>query len=420
MPFNTYLNISSLRLFTIAFTLFLLGACPGCKKPPPQETPPPTSVTAWTVKPINLPVVWKYIGFTESSHTVQILPRVEGYLQKINYLEGSIVQQGSLLFQIDPTQFQAVVERAQGAVARQEALLTNAILTVERLQPLYEQKAASKKDLDQAISQKLSAQASLQSAQATLLNAQINLGYTSITSPVTGLTDRSQLREGALVTPGVGSLLTTLSVIDPIWIYFTVSDNDILRIKKQVDAKELVLPPDDNYEIELVLSDGSRFPYKGKVSFNSPTYNRSTGTMLIRSVFPNPAKDSKSLGALHPGQFVEVHVLGATRPAAVCIPKRALVQRAEGLFVYLIAENGTVHPQDVEAGEWEGELQCIRNGLKEGDRLVVDGINKIAPSMPVHVVKEWEPPALQKNESLTPTPPAAPNEAPISPPPQEE
>lgn len=393
MAFNTSSTIPFLRFCTLAL-IASVTLVSGCKKPLPQEPPPSTAVTAWTIKPIDLPVVWKYIGFTESSHTVQILPRVEGYLQKINYVEGSIVKQGSLLFQIDPTQFQAAVERAQGAVSRQEALLANAILTVERLQPLYEQKAASKKDLDQAIAQKLSAQASLQSAQATLLNAQINLGYTSILSPVTGLADRSQLREGALLTPGAGSLLTTLSVIDPIWIYFTVSDNDILRIKQQVEAKDLVLPPDDNYEIALVLSDGSHFPFKGKVNFNSPTYNRSTGTMLIRSVFPNPATDSKSLGALHPGQFVEVHVLGATRPNAVCIPKRALVQKAEGLFVYLIREDGTVHPQDVEVGEWEGELQCVQNGLKAGDRLVVDGTNKIAPSMPVNIIKEWAPPTI--------------------------
>lgn len=391
--------------------LLLLGVLglllTNCQQQPPAQAPPPTSVTAWTVQPIDVPVVWKYIGFAESSHTVQIQPRVQGYLQKIAYTEGAMVQKGDLLFQIDPTQFKAAVERAQGTVARQQALLANAVLTVGRLEPLYKEKAASKKDLDQAISQKLSAQATLQSAQASLLDAQINLGYTSIISPVTALADRSQMREGSLITPGQGSLLTTLSVIDPIWIYFTVSDNDVLRAKKEVDAGQLALPPDEGYEIELILSDGSAFPYKGKVTFNSPTYNRKTGTMLVRAIFPNPPLGGNDLGALHPGQFVEVHVHGAHRPHALCIPRRALMQKQEGLFVYTIDQDNKVHPQDVEAEAWEGELQCISYGLKPGDRIVVDGINKIAPMSIVHIAKEWQ---LSKSSSTPPTEPDIPYE----------
>lgn len=373
----------------LCLCLILLTSCHKEEQHPP---PSPTEVTAWTVQSVDLPVVWKYIGFAESSHTVKIQARVEGYLDKIAYTEGAVVQKGDLLFQLDPTQFQANVEQAAGDVARQQAILANAILTTERLQPLYEQKAASKKDLDQAIAQKLSAQASLQSLQAALLNAQINLGYTSIFSPVTSLSDRSQLREGALVTPGINNLLTTLSVIDPIWIYFTVSDNDILNIKKETESKRLTLPKEDQYEVELILSDGSTFPYKGVVSFNSPTYSRSTGTILVRAVFPNPPGSRNNLGSLHPGQFVEVHVHGANRPNALCIPKRALIQSKDGLFVYLIDQEQKVHPQNVEAGEWEGEFQCVVMGLKPGDQIVVDGTNKIIPGSVVHVTKEWQSP----------------------------
>lgn len=371
--------------------LFILCATSCQREQADDGPPPPVAVTAWTVQPINLPVIWKYVGFAESSHTVQVFPRVEGYLDKIAYTEGGIVQKGDLLFQIDPTQLKAAVERAQGTVARQQAQLKNATLTVERLQPLYDQKAASKKDLDQAISQKLSAQATLQSAGATLLDAQINLSYTSIISPVTGLIDRSQMREGSLMTPGPNSLLTTISVIDPIWVNFTVSDNDVLRIKNEVSKTGLVLPKDDNYAVELILSDGSIFPYKGIVSFNSPTYNRSTGTMLVRAIFPNPNQGMRNLGAIHPGQFVEVHVHGAYRPHALCVPKRALVQKKEGLFVYVIHPDGSIRSQDVEAGEWDGEFQCISNGLKPGDQIVVDGINKLNVTSTVRILKEWQP-----------------------------
>lgn len=381
-----------------------------CQQESPPQAPPPVSVTAWTVHPVNVPVVWKYIGFAESSHTVQIQPRVQGYLQKIAYIEGAIVQEGDLLFQIDPTQFKAAVERAQGTVSRQEAVLANAVLTVGRLEPLYKEKAASKKDLDQAVSQKLSAQATLQSAQASLLDAQINLGYTSIHAPVRALADRSLMREGSLITPGQNSLLTTLSVIDPIWINFTVSDNDVLQVRKEVEKGQLVLPPDDGYKVELILSDGSTFPYQGKVTFNSPTYNRKTGTMLIRASVPNPPQGKNDLGALHPGQFVEVHVLGAIRPSALCIPRRALLQKKEGLFVYTIDHDNKVHPQDVEAGEWDGEMQCISYGLKPGDRIVVDGTNKIGPLSVVDVAKEWQPTA-----STAASPKAEPFTEPLTP-----
>lgn len=246
-------------------------------------------------------------------------------------------------------------------------------------------KAASKKDLDNAISQKLSAEASLQSANANLLSAQINLGYCTITSPIDGVAAKSQLREGALINPGSNSIMTTVSVLDPIWVYFTVSDNDILRAREQSADKSLKMPKQNMFEVEGIMSDGSIFPFKGKVDYTAPTYNQNTGTMMMRAVFPNPKYD------LRPGQFIRVKVFGAERPNAIIVPQRALMQKKNGMFVYLI-HDGKAIAQDVSTGQWYGDYQIITNGLKEGDHILVDGINKVRPGSPVNVTGAWIPP----------------------------
>lgn len=382
-----------MRRFSLCLIILsLLFACDSGNKQP--AAPPPVDVTDFTVEPKTIPFVFDFVGFAESSHPVEIRARVEGYLDKIAYAEGQLVHEGDLLFQLDPKQYQAKVEEAKGEVARQNAILENARLTVNRLQPLYEQKAASKKDLDNAIASKLSAEASLQSASAQLLNAEINLGYTTIVSPITGLTDKSKFREGALINPGGNTLLTTVSVLDPIWVYFSVSDNDILRTRHQMEKKQVTLPELENgvtvalnntWRVEAIMSDGSAYPHEGRVDFSSPTYDQGTGTLLVRAVFSNPDAD------LRPGQFVRIKLYGAQRPNAIFVPQRALLQKKGGMFVYLIQNDNKVIAQDVSAGDWYKDYQIITNGLKPGDRIVVDGINKIFPGMSVNVTGQWKP-----------------------------
>lgn len=374
----------------------LLTACHSGQQKP---TPPPPTVTEYTVVPKTIPVTWDYLGFAESSHLVEIRARVEGYLDKIAYQEGGQVHVGDLMYQLDPKQFEAKVAEAKGEVARQVALLENARLTVNRLTPLYEQKAASKKDLDNAIANELATAAALESAQANLLNAEINLGYTTITSPIDGLSDRSKLREGALVNPGANSPLTTVAVVDPIWVYFTVSDNDILNARTQTSQNGIIMPKENAFEVEAVMSDGSIFPSKGKVDFTSPIYDQSTGTMLARAVFPNPPTKDAFEGLLHPGQFVRVKVMGAQRPNAIVVPLRALLQKSTGMYVYLIDKDNKVVSQDVTAGDWQGDYQVITNGLKAGDRIVVDGINKLRPGMEVKVTGPWTPQPSQPTKT---------------------
>lgn len=376
----------NIAIFLLAFSL---TSCNSGKEKKP--VPPPPTVTQYTVEEKTIPVIWDFLGFAESSHLVEIRARVEGYLDKIAYKEGGIVYQNDLLFQLDPKQYQAKVEEAKGEVARQAALLENSKLTVNRLRPLYEQKAASKKDLDNAIANELATTAALQSAQANLMNAEINLSYTTITSPITGLSDRSKLREGALINPGSNSLLTTVAVVDPIWIYFTVSDNDILAAQKERTDHSLTFPKNEDFEVEAVMSDGSIFPFKGKVDFTSPIYDQATGTMLVRAVLPNPPTEEAKQGTLHPGQFVRVKIMGAQRQDAIAIPLRSIMQKSTGSYVYLISKDDKIIAQDISLGDWYGDYQIVTNGLKKGDKIMVDGINKVRAGAVVKISGDWVP-----------------------------
>lgn len=368
---------------------FFVSACEPAKKPPER---PPAEVTDYIVKEQTLPVTFDFVGFAQSSHPVEIRARVEGYLEEIAYQEGQLVKEGQLMFQLDPKLYAADVEKAKGEVARQEAILANANLTVDRLRPLFEKNAASKKDLDNAIANQLASAASVLSAKAQLQYNEVNLGYTTISSPITGYSDKAKLRVGALINPASNSLLTTVSVIDPIWVYFTVSDNDILKGTEQEAKKSLVLPKGDSditvaannrYVVEAVFSDGTVFNQKGVVDYSSPTYDQATGTLQVRAVFSNPD------AILRPGQFVRVRVLGAERPNALMVPRRSLLQNKDGQFVYLIKDN-KAFPQVVSTGEWYKEYQLITNGLKVGDEIVVDGTTKLLPGSPVRVVGPWD------------------------------
>lgn len=369
-------------LFVLLFLLLSFSSCEHKTEPPP---PPPVDVSIFTVEPRTVPITPEYVGFANSSHPVEIRARVEGYLDSIAYTEGSLVKEGQLLFQIDPKPLQAEVDKAKGELMRQQAVLENAKLTVDRLAPLYQKKAASKRDLDNAIANKLQAEASVVSAGAQLALAEINLGYATIQSPVTGLSDKAKWREGALINPGTNSLMTTISVVDPIWVVFTVSDNDILKYQRDIREKIIKGPSDEVYEVEAILMDGSTFPYKGIVDFSSPTYDQTTGSLSVRGVFPNPEV------ILRPGQFVRVRVLGSVRPNTIYVPQRAVQEGKKNNFVYVV-RNGHAEVQVVEVGDWYGENQIITSGLKAEDEVIVDGVNKVKNNTLVRVIGPYKQP----------------------------
>jgi len=374
-----FYRLYSMRLhFFLAYiSCFLAIAFSGCHQEAPPHAQQAVSVTTMTIEPHTIPADFEYVGVAQSSHLVEIRARVEGYLEEIAYREGELVQQGDLLFRIDPKPFEAVVAQAKALQQQQQALWWEAQRTLERLKPLYEQKAASRRDLDNATAEEQRASAAVDSAKAQVLQAEINLGYTTIRSPIKGVTSSANYRVGALVGPGQQSLLATVTAMDPIWVNFSVSENDILKFRSQIAEGLLQFPKDMNFDIEIILANGNTYPVTGKVDFADPTLQQETGSMSVRAKIPNPDH------LLRPGQFVRARVKGAIRVDALTVPQRAVVQGKDGLYVYVVDKNGEAHINYVKAGDWYEDSWIITSGLHAGDQVIIDGVNKVMPGMHV-------------------------------------
>lgn len=364
-----------MRIFSLICCLTFLFF--GCQ--PEKKEMPPVSVTAFRVERETIPADFQFVGVAKSSHPVEIRSRVEGYLESIDYTEGAMVQPGQLLFRIDPSQFEASLEEARGELARQEAILWRAKRSLKRIEPLYEQNAASQRDRDNALAQVLSAEATVIAAKANVVQAELNLSYTYITSPIKGLTARAKHREGALITPSVNSLLTLVSVIDPIWVVFSISEDQLLQARAEGKSKQLILPEEDKYDVTLKLADGSTFPYTGQVNFTSPTLDPETGALIVRAQFRNPK------GVVLPGQFVNAIVSGARWNQVLIVPQEAVSQGRKGMFVFVIGSDDKVSRRQVSVGPWYQNYWIIEAGLEPGDRVVVEGVNKVQENAIVQV-----------------------------------
>lgn len=362
----------------ILFAIIFLASCGQKVEPPVLPVP---AITAFRVEEKTIPAIFEFVGVAKSSHPVEIRARVEGYIWSIDYVEGSAVEIDQKLFQLDPRTYEAAVEQAAAELERQEAILWRARRSLDRIEPLYKKNAVSQRDLDDATAAVLAAEADVLAAEANLVQAKLNLSYTVVTSPIKGLSGRAVYREGSLITPNVNGLLTLVSIIDPIWILFSVSDNQLLQGLGEKARNEIILPTAQEYTVELELADGSKFPYKGVVNFTSPTLDPDTGALIVRSEFPNPEK------LILPGQFVKAYVSGAMRPHAICVPQKAVLQGQNGPYVFVVdSKTGTATLRSVELGDWYNEYWIIKQGLKDGELVVSDGINKITPGAGVHIV----------------------------------
>lgn len=350
----------------------------GCDKPAPPP-PPPAEVIAVTLEPQTVPESVQFVAQVESSHQVEILPRVSGFLDKILYKEGELVRAGQVMFQIDPKPFQAQVAAAKGEVENRKAQLWTAKANLDRVKPLAEQDAASKSDLDNATGAVQSAEAALASATANLDKTQLDLGYTTIHAPVSGVAGEAFFREGAYLTAGASGRLSYVAKLDPIWVTFSLSQNQMMQRQQEIVAGHLIRPENFNYQIEVELSDGSRYPYAGKLNFISPTFNQGTGTFLLRAELANPD------GALRPGMFVKATVKGDTRPNTIVVPQKAVQQTDNGHVVYLATPQGTAEIRPVIVGNWVGNDWVIKQGLKAGEQVIVDGFQRLKPGAPVKV-----------------------------------
>jgi len=363
--------------------LALAALAAGCSKeaPPPQRPVPEVTVIA--VQPQTIPYTSEFVAQTESSRQVNIVARVSGFLDRIAYQEGELVKEGQLLFQLDPKPFQAQLEAARGELQSQQARFTTAQATLGRVKPLAQQNALSQADLDKAQGEFDSAKAAVFSAQAKVTEAELNLGYTTIRSPVTGLASRSVQRQGAYLNAmSPDSTLTYVAAIDPIWVNFSVSQNFTAKYREQAAKKQVIPPKNQDYEVEIVLSDGTPYPYKGKINFADPSFSQDTGSFLVRAVLPNPKRE------LRPGMFVTAHVRGALRPNAIVVPQLAVQQGSNGHLVYVVKQDGTVEVRPVVVGDYYGKTGIvIVTGLHAGDRVVVEGVLKAVPGQPVKIAE---------------------------------
>ncbi len=386
-----------LFLLLLPAVLAACGASNGSEKGPgkgkgggnPFAGMPPPEVSVVTVAPRALEETFEYVGQTAGSREVEVRARVTGILLKRNFTEGAPVREGQSLYTIDPAPFQAAVNSAAADVAGAEARLEQAKRNAARLKPLYAEKAVSQKDYDDAESAQAIGEADVQAARARLTTARLNLAYTKVEAPASGISGRSLRQEGSLVS-GPDVLLTTITQIMPIWVNFGVPDREQQAIQADVQAGRLVLPRGGSFQVALKRADGTLYGHTGRVNFADVRVSPATGTREMRAELPNPE------GALRPGEFVRVILRGATRPNAITVPQRAVLEGPQGKFVYIVNAESKVEPRPVEAGEWHGEQWIITKGLQAGDRVVTDGVMKLGPGAPVRIAEAGQKPPEKK------------------------
>jgi membrane fusion protein (multidrug efflux system) len=354
--------------FALICTTFIF-ACGKEEAPPP---PPPPEVKVAVVLQKTVPVYVENIGETTGAVDVEIRARVEGFLQTINFEEGTLVKKGQLLYTIDPQPLRASLAEASGRLAQAEASLAKARQDVARYKPLVEQNAISKEEYETSVSVEQAAKASVDAAKATVQDAELNLGYTNVTSPIDGLVGKSLVKPGNLVGRGENTLLTVVSNVDAVHVRSNVSERDYLRLAR---AKSRA-PGKGSFE--LVLADGSVHKYKGSLVFADRAVDPTTGTLGIEATFPNPD------GLLRPGQYARLRAVIDEKQNAILVPQVA-VQELQGTYsVAVVGADNKVSMRTVQAGERIGSLWVIDSGLTSGEKIVVEGLQKVREGVTVN------------------------------------
>lgn len=388
----------------------LLSACDRGEKQ--VVAPSAAKVTVVKTEAKDMPIFIEFVGKTASSRRVEIRSRVEGFLEKRLYTEGTVVNSGDVLFEMDKKPFNAQLDAAKAELSQQQARMKTAKANLDRVEPLAKQNAVAKKELDDALGSFQTASAAVEAAKAKVVQAELDLGYCTITSPVTGISSYATQREGAYIGFNAGPL-TYVAKVDPIWIEFSVSENQILKSRQQFSDNRIVEPEDGNFEVEVILADGTIFPYTGEITFADASLSEKTGTFLIRAEVKNPDVDDdvdgdvdeveqdklsrKMSSQMRPGQFVRARLKGAIRPKAILVPQTAVQQGAKGSFVWII-KDGKAEYQPVDIGPWHGDKWFIDKGLNAGDVVVVGGALKLRAGIPVEIVE----PEVKKTEAAEP------------------
>jgi len=380
------LHASFARLLPALATAVLVAACGQSQPPGGFHGFPPADVTLYTVETKSIPVTFEYVGQAQGSKEVEVRARVGGILEKRLFKEGAPVKAGQTLFVIDPKPTEAQASSAEADLARAQAQQAQAQREAARLKPLAEKKAIGQKEYDDAVSSSEFAAAAVKAAEAKLREARLNLGYTRVVAPISGMSSRAPKSEGSLVAPGT-DLLTTISQTDPIWVQFNISENEKLRVERAVAEKKLAWPTDSAMEVTVKLADGTTLKRRGNINFSDTRINTGTGTYETRAEFVNADNALKS------GQFLRVILNGPKRLDAIAVPQAAVLDGPQGKFVYIAGKDkdgkDVALPKPVVLGDWvtgESNMWIVESGLAPGDKVIVDGIAKIfMPGAPIKV-----------------------------------
>jgi membrane fusion protein (multidrug efflux system) len=388
----------------VAGAVLLVGL--GCGKSEPPKPPPP-DVEVVQAEQKDVPIWREWIGTLDGLVNAQIKPQVTGYLLRQTYTDGAFVRKGQLLFEIDPRTFQAALDQAKGKLANAEGQLATtqanqvkAQLDVNRYTPLAKEQAIPQQDLDNAIqaneaakAQVQAAKAQIEAAKAQVQSAQLDLGFTRVVSLIDGIAAIAQAQIGDLVSQG--TLLTTVSTVDPIKVYFPVSEREYLDyVKEHPDMAKT----QESLTFQLILADGAVYPQKGTFSFADRQVDVKTGTLRLQAVFPNPGN------VLRPGQYARIRAITKTAKGALLVPQRAVTEQQGSYQVAVVSSNNTVEIRPVRVGERVGTQWIIENGLKPGERVVAEGTQKVRPGAivnpkPVKATAQVKPESTAKNES---------------------
>ena len=354
----------------------LLTGCDGQENPQQHAQAPQVSVHI--VKSAPLAVTTELPGRTDAYRVAEVRPQVSGIILHRNFTEGSDVKAGESLYQIDPATYQAAYDNAKGELVKAQAAANIAHLTVKRYVPLVGTQYVSKQEYDQAVATAQQADASVVAAKAGVESARINLAYTKVTSPINGRIGKSSVTEGALVTNGQATALATVQQLDPIYVDVTQSSSDFMRLKQQTSLQK-----GDTSSVELLMENGQPYPLKGTLQFSDVTVDESTGSITLRALFPNPQH------MLLLGMFVRARIDEGTQPDAILVPQQGVTRTPRGdATVLVVNEKNQVESRTVVAPQAIGDRWLITEGLKNGDRVIISGLQKVRPGVTVVAIPD--------------------------------
>lgn len=366
--------------------LLALGAC-GDKKTDAQAkpgAPPPAEVSVITIAAERIAITNELPGRLEATRSAEVRARVPGIVQKRLFTEGSDVKAGTVLFRIDPASLQAALANVQAARSRAEANLAQASLKVKRYAPLVQTNAISRQEYDDALAAQKQAQADLEAARASQQTASLNLGYATVTAPISGRIGRAQVTEGALVGQGEATPLATIQQLDPIYVNLTQSSSELLKLRQALSAGKLKTVGRDQASVSLVTEDGNPYPHTGKLLFSDFAVDQSSGAITLRAEFPNPER------FLLPGMYVRARLEQAVNEAAITVPQQAVLRDNIGSSVMIMGADGKVAARPIKTGSVQGDKWIVTEGLKEGDVVIVEGLQKVQPGAAAKAVP-WKP-----------------------------